>query len=429
MSAVVDAISGGRGPALFLLSIAFPNSQTVRVASAPFSSATGGHYKPLVLQWGTIDYSISDRGGRTPAVETRVRISDTDRTIGRIVSGAYSDSVRGSTATIYLATPSVASSSWLTVFSGVVAKVSFPEPFVAEVVLRVKDDQLQRVSGKPLTRVQFPNAEAAVFDKIMPVAYGVHDASTIQTGPGLIPCLYVDKIGFRYLVCFGKAKSVDRVYVDGAQTGSGWTTVYETVNGRICTLIDFTTDQGTAEITVDVNGFESVGDGSGSTITNPATQWAHRLTNFVFGDYMSGSWASTNSLIDSTSLASAESFLTSLSAKGSDYDDQKRTGTDITARFATSFRMLSYWTFGGKVAIGRETPEQTPYSGTTLRWYKDEHGQFQLEQDDWNVTSRTLVRQARSASQGSYLTAFEVVDASITEDKQEALDLEVSEAR
>lgn len=31
-----------------------------------------------------------------------------------------------------------------------------------------------------------------------------------------------DTVQFRYLVCAGKAKSIDYVYVDGVQTGSGW---------------------------------------------------------------------------------------------------------------------------------------------------------------------------------------------------------------
>jgi len=137
------------------------------------------------------------------------------------------------------------------------------------------------------------------------VLYGIHDSTGMQQGPGLVPTIYVDTVQFRYLVCAGKAKSIDYVYVDGVQTGSGWSTSYVTVHGRIYTLIDFTTDQGTAEITCDANGYEAVGDGSGAVITNPATQWAHRLSNFVLGDYMTGSWLSTNALIDSTTLSAA----------------------------------------------------------------------------------------------------------------------------
>lgn len=427
----LSSIAGGRASAFWGLSVSFPGN-TMKMSSAPFTSATGGHFSPKVLSWGGLNYSISDRSGRLNAVETRVLVSDVDRTIARIVEGSSSDSVRGSAAVIYLATPTVASSSWLTVFSGVVAKVSFPRPFEAEITLRTNDDQLNRVSprgGWALTRVQWPNAKAEVFDSFAPVLYGVHDASTTQTGPGLVPTLYVDTIEFRYLVCGGKAKSIDRVYVNGTQTGSGFTTEYVTRNGRIYTCINFTSDQGDAEITCDANGYESVGDGSGTTITNPATQMAHRLSNFALGDYMTGSWLSTSSLIDSTTLSAAETYFTNLGARGSIYEATKRTGLDIIAQYCNSWRMRAWWTLAGKIGQGYENPFATPYAGTRVRWYRDEIGPFSLVDDDFRVTSRIIVRQAYSASQSAYLASLEVVDASASVENQEALDLELSEAK
>lgn len=428
---VLSEIAGGRGQAMWGLSISFPGS-TQRLSNHPFTSATGGHFDGKVKSWGGLNYRISDRGGRLPAVETRVLVWDTDRVINRLVSGVNANSIRGSAATIYLATPTVASSSWLTVFSGKVTKVSFPEPFVAEISLRVADDQLQRMSprgGWALSRVAWPNAAPEAYDMVAPVLYGVHDSTGMQQGPGLVPTIYVDTVQYRYLVCAGRAKSIDYVYVDGVQTGSGWAVDYVTVHGRIYTLIDFTTDQGTAEITCDANGYEAVGDGSGAVITNPATQWAHRLTNFVLGDYTSGSWLSTNALIDSTSLSAAEAYMTLLGAKGSDYDDQKRTGLDIIARFCNSFRMRAWWTLGGKIAIGYENIFSAPYGGTRWRWTRDEVAPFSLVEEDFTVSSRIVVRQARSASQGSYLSTLEVMDASFDSDTQEFLDLELSEAK
>jgi len=427
----LSAIAGGRGRAAWGLNISFPGS-TQRLSSEPFTSASGGHYSAKVKSWGSLSYQISDRSGRLPSVETRVLVYDTDRTINRLVSGTSANSIRGSAATIYLATPTVASSSWLTVFSGKVSKVSFPEPFVAEISLRVADDQLQRQSprgGWAISRVAWPNAAPEAYDMVAPVLYGIHDSTGMQQGPGLVPTIYVDTVQFRYLVCAGKAKSIDYVYVDGVQTGSGWSTSYVTVHGRIYTLIDFTTDQGTAEITCDANGYEAVGDGSGAVITNPATQWAHRLTNFVLGDYTSGSWLSTNALIDSTSLSAAEAYMTLLGAKGSDYDDQKRTGLDIIARYCNSFKMRTWWTLAGKIGQGYENIFSAPYGGTRWRWTRDEVAPFSLVEEDFTVSSRIVVRQARSASQGSYLSTLEVMDASFDSDTQEFLDLELSEAK
>jgi len=413
------------------LSVAWPNSNTIRYSSAPFTSATGGHYNGKVTSWGSLDYGISDRSGRLPSVETRVQIDDTSREIARIVSGVYADTVRGSAATIYLGAPTVASSSWDTLFVGSVVKVSFPSPFVAELTLRVADDQLQRQSprgGWALTRTSWPNAKAEVFDQMAPVLYGIHDASNVQTGPGLIPTLYVDTVAFRYLVCAGKAKSIDRVYVGGVQTGSGWTASYVTVNGRVYTIVTFSADQGDAEITVDAHGYEPVGDASGTTITNPATQWAHRLSNFVLGDYASGSWLSTNALIDSSYLTAAESYFTNLGAKSSFYDSDRRTGHDITAQYCHSWRMRTWWTMAGKIASGYENIFALPYTGTRWRWFRDELGPFSLSEDDWQITSRILCRQAYSSSQGSYLATLEVTDPSVSSETQETLDLEWSDA-
>lgn len=428
----LSAIAGGRGRAAWGLSISFPGS-TQRLSSEPFTSATGGHYSAKVKSWGSLSYAISDRSGRLPAVDTRVQVWDTDRTINRLVSGVNANSIRGSAATIYLATPTVASSSWLTVFAGKVSKVSFPEPFVAEISLRVDDDQLQRRAGRNLSRVDWPNAKAAdVFENPAPVLYGSHDAANTQTGPGLIPTLYVDTILHRYLVCAGKAKTLTRVYVDGVQVSAATYSSafdYVTKSGRIYTCITFTSDQGDGVVTLDADGYESVGDGSGSVITNPATIWAHRLSNWVFGDYMTGSWLSTSSLIDSTTLSAAESYMTTMGAKGSDYDAERRTGYDITARYCNSWRMLTWWTLSGKIGQGYENPFATPYAGTRWRWYRDEMGPFSLVEDDYSVASRITVRQTPSASDGSFLASFEVMDPSVSSDTPETLDFELSEAK
>lgn len=435
----LSAIDGGRAVVFPVMTVSLPGS-TVRVSSAALSSATGGHFSPKVLSWGSLDYTISDRAGRLNAVETRITVADTDRSIARVVSGASADSVRGSTATIQLATPSVASSSWLTLFSGVVARISFPRPFEAEITIRTNDDQLKRPSprgGWALTRVQWPNAKAEIFDKVAPLVYGYHDSANFQTTPGLVPTLPIDTTQFRYLVCAGKAKTLTRVFKDGVQITSGGSTdyggafEYVTRSGRIYTCLKFTTDQADAVFTIDCLGYESVGDGSGSVITNPATIWAHRLTNFCLGDYMTGAWLSTNALIDSTSLTDAIAYLNSLGAgaHASIYSDEPVTGSDITAEYCDSFRLRAFWTKSGTLAANYENIFAAPYSGTRLRHYREETGPLAIVEDDFNMVSRILIRSAFSASQDKFLNTLEVVDASAANDNQETLDLKWSESK
>lgn len=438
MSAVLDAIAGGHGTVVAGLVASLPGT-TFRAARTPYTSAAGGHFYDRVLRWGTLTYSISDRAGNIPGVVLTVRLSDHDRTLARIYEGARRDEIRGSAVSVYLMTPSVAYDTEA-VFVGVVSKLSFPSPFQAEFTLRTNDDQIQRLSpggGWVPNRVTWPRAKTEVFDRVSPILAGTHDASYTQTGPGLVKCYLVDTVSHIYLVCAGKAKGtagvpITRVYVDDVQVSAGnYTASYTTIGGRSYTIITFSSSIPTEsqEVTCDAEGYESVGDGSGTLITNPATQWAHRLSNFVLGDYMTGAWLSTNALIDSTYLSESEDYFTLLGARGSTDEDEQRTGKDITAAYCKSFGMRSFWTRGGKVAMRYENIFAAPYQGMRLRWYRDELGEFSLVEDDYQVTSRLTVRQARSASQATYLGTLELVDASVTSDIRDSLDLEMSEAR
>lgn len=432
MSAVLDAVDGGRGVLVPGVSIAFPGG-TMRFASASFSSVTGSHYTGKVLNWGAINCQRSDRGGQLSAVETRVLVDDTDRSVARVHAGASAGSVRGVAATIYLMTPDVASASSMVIFTGVVTKVSFPSPFVAEITMRTNDDQLQRKSprgGWALNRQNWPNADPQVYGKVAPITYGTHDSSKFQTTPGLIPTLLVDKVTFRYLVCAGKAKSITRVFVAGVATPTGWTTEYVTRNGRIYTCLNFTADQGDAEVTCDLVGFEDVGDGSGAVISGPATQWAHWISNFVLGDYTSGAWAAHNALIDSTALSTLETRLVGIGATGAHYVADPLTGIEITARFCNTFKLRAWWTYAGKIAVAKDDPHVSDvYGGTRWRYYRDETAPFSFRDDDFQRKTRTVARSAYSASQGSYLQTLEVVgDAGATTELQDFQDMPWSAA-
>lgn len=430
MSAVLDAIAGGRGLIVAGLVASLPGT-TLRIASAPYTSTAGGHFQGKVLNWGSLTYTASDRSGSPPSVQLTVRVADHDRSIARIYEGLRRDEIRGSAVSVYLMTPTVAYNTEA-VFVGVISKLSFSGPFGAEFTLRTNDDQMQRLSpsGGP-TRASWPRAKAEVFDKATPILAGTHDASYTQSGPGLVKCHLVDTVSSVYLVCGRRAKSITRVYVDAAQTSStNYTASYITVGGREYTIITFTSSAPTEsqEVTCDAEGYESVGDGSGSVVTNPASQWAMRLSNFVLANYSSGSWLSTHALIDSTYLAEAEAYFTLLGARASTNEDQKRTGNDVTAAYCKSFQMRSFWTRGGKIAMRYENIFSAPYGGYRLRWYRDELGVFSMVEDDYQVLNRLALKSTRSASQDSYLAAIEFVDASVTSEIQDALDLEMSEA-
>lgn len=417
--------SAGRGLGLFGLTVTLPGGVTLRDSLSPYTSASGGHHRGLIKSWGQFRYASSERGGRLPAVESSVRINDHDRTLLEIKDGAYADSIRGSAVSAYWMAPGTASSSWDALFTGIVTKLSFPEPFVAELALRVDDRRLKRRQSDKwkLTRQTFPNAKAEIFDKWAPCLYGEWDASNVQTGPGLLPTLYCDTVRFRYLLCAGKAKTVTRAYADGSEV-SGWTTQYITANGRTYTVLEFSADQGDAVITCDAEGYATTAGGA-TLMTNPATQWAHRMTHFVLGDWDGVSaYSSTSSLIDSTTLADVVAYLDDIAAPGRDYDADGSTGDDVIAKFMQSFQLECGWTPEGTIALGWEDLTEDVDAGQRYRWYRDEIGPFALEDDDVSTVSRLTVNTNRSVSQGAFLDSFTLVDASVDSDTPGALDLE-----
>lgn len=432
MSTLSD-LEGGRGLAVWLLKVQFPGGNTLLLSSAPYTSATLGNFVAKVLDWGGLDYKVSDREGRLDTVMTRVVVADTDRTIKKLYEGVYADQLRGSVATQYLVTPTNATP--LTVFEGIIVRISFPKDGQAELTMKTNDDQLKRDTprgGWKLTRKNWPNADPTVYDSFARLAYGYHDASGIRALVGMLPTLYVDKLQYRYLVCAGKAKTLLRVYKDGViQSAALYGSAFEyvTVDGRIYSCIKFSADQGTAVITCDAEGYEAVGDGSGAVITNPATEWAHRLTNFVLGDYKTGAWLSTNALIDSPTLAAAEAHLTLKGAKGSDYGEDEISGLEIIAKFCASWRYRSFWTLSGKIGIGYENFCALPYTGRRWRWWRDEVGEFAYVEDDVQRITRLVVKTTYSAADAKFLTSFEVVDASPAAPVQGQIDLEMSESK
>ena len=411
------------------LNVAFPGS-TMRVASVPYSSASGGQYLPRVMSWGSLNYKRSDRGGSLTAVETEVTVDDTDRTIARIYSGASADSVRGSVATIYEMEEGVASSSWRILFYGIVVRVSFPSPFVTKLTLRTNDDQLQRKSPNGhwvITPQNWPNADPKVYGQSARILYGTHDSSKFRTGPGLVPTIKLDGVAFRYLICAARAKSITRVFVDGVLSTptTDWSTEYVTRGGRLYTCVTFTSDQGDGVVTADVVGYDTNADSTGTVISDPVSQWAHWLSNFVLGDYTGiGGWFAHNALISTSELAVASALLSALPATGSPHASTPLTGIEITANLCKTYKFRAWWTMAGKIAIGKDNPHVTDvYGGTNWKYYRDELGPFAFRDDDFQRKSRLVVRSAPSAADNSYLQSLEVVDASATTVLQDFLDM------
>jgi hypothetical protein len=169
---------------------------------------------------------------------------------------------------------------------------------------------------------------------ILPIYTGTEDLTFTGTNPGTVTycrylvashaCYAIDDVNIgniAYPVIYMGNGVIIAPYVAGRAAGtwydgstnpswvgrawsdiSGVTTPYRTFGGRRYTVVYVLPDvaqyaqgygDGTLPITFNVRGVETVGDGSGTLITDQVLQYEHCVRNFLLGDYQAGAWLST----------------------------------------------------------------------------------------------------------------------------------------
>lgn len=364
-------------PSVFvLLEIDFP-SGTAQWSRYGVSSMTNGHYDQRVASWGEIKYVISDRDNRLSTPTASCVIEDQDFLFSKMVGRG--ERMRGSEVRIYLSSANVSASDWFTVYTGQLYEWHRASGLNWNLQFRVNDTPLLAKTPRvQITKSDWPDAPTESLTKIAPLCYGLQDSSG-ETNTGATPCIYVDNSGFRYLVCLGRAKSVMRVYVDGVRQTSGYSVTNPIVAGKQTTLVDFNADKGSSSITVDVQGYETVGDGTGTLIIDPATQIKHFLVNFVYNEYLKGDWFSDSTApIDTTSFAGVTSTISSLASGsayvGGRYIDAQTRGIDELDAWSQTFNIKTYWTNLGALAVAMDHPVvETVYPSTVVRYGQDDY--------------------------------------------------------
>ena len=333
-------------------------STTLKYSDGDYSSESGGHYNGIVTSWGEITRQSSDVRGGLVTPSTRVTISDVTREFDALVMGQNGRHIRGSAVAIKVGHRDVASSSWCTWFTGVI--VDFQKTGLAyELSLELDTSWLNApINDELITAVDWPNAHQSAIGQREPKRYGKMDA-TNAGGKGSVVCPYVDTSGFRYLLSRGACKtgSPDRVYEDGVLTVATYAKSYVLVNGKVCTVIDFTTNRAEAVITADANGLETVGDGSGTLITNPADVIRHYVTNFVLGSsnqrYQAGPYFSTSTRFDATTWGALSTACAALGlVAGADFSLESGTLRDLMAKWLSAWRWRGWFTSLGLLAAG-----------------------------------------------------------------------------
>jgi hypothetical protein len=400
------------------------------------ASATLGTIDGRVIEWGALERSVSDRDNQLTLNTATVQIEDTDASFSSLLEDANAGTMRGTRAVILLTSPNVAPADWATLFDGYLANWSMTGLFQWTLEISPKDQPLMNPSfpKTPILAIDWPSVgDRTLYGEYVPIIYGIHD-SRGSSDTGMVPTLYVDRLGFRYLVAQGWV-TVDRVYVDGIQTGSGFSITRPTINGRLFTLIDFTADQGDAEITADVQGYESQGDGGGTLLTG-VDCLQHCLVNFVYGDYQGGNWASVGTVpINTTAFTAAQTFLTDM---GWDQVSRRFGGTDKTSGmeligdFCKSLQLMAFFTRDGLISVAADDHRTTTLWYDEPRWLRYDQYEvgdsFRLDYDRDSIIDRLSIQYIYSEADGKFVQTLEVRDFSLTEENADELLLTWSNA-
>lgn len=417
-------------PSVFvLLEIDFP-SGTKRYSKYGVSSATLGPYESRVVSFGRLGRSASSRDNTLQIPQAQAVLADEDYQFAKILGRG--ERIQNSAVRIKLASANVSTSNWYTAFTG--RLLSWTNPAQCQWTLTFRAKDLPLTAQRPtttITKYDWPDAPTDSLNSYVPIVYGRHDSSG-ETNTGALPTIYVDNVGFRYVVSIGYMTSVDRVYKDGTRQTTGFSITNPLVGGRRWTVIDFTSDQGTSSITCDGLGYGTAGDGTDTNTTfmaDPSDQLKHFLVNFIFNEYQSGAWfADSTAPIDTTSFAAVKTFWATRAAGGpyvgGRYIAEQTTGMAELNNWCKSYEIRCYYTPSGNVAIKADDPNSpTAYiSDPWIRYPQDElENSFRQTYDEEPLN--LVTSQYSNQATGSYFFSQIVSDPLSSIDASETISM------
>lgn len=406
-------VSGSGRVTQFFLEVDYTTTITGRYSSVSLNSATEGLWEGRVTNWGRFGNAVDGKNNALQDVSFRVRIADHDFAFASILEGDDGNDVRKATATVDFVSPDVDPADWKALFVGVLQRAREVEPNVWELELRPDDQALEGTFTRKIPEADFGAADPKAYDKAIPLIYGRHSALDL-TNEGQVSLPYVDTVNFRYLVCLGLVKSIDRVYTkDGdavaVEQSSGWSVITPIINGRQYTLIEFAADQGTKDVRIDLQGYEETGDGTGILLENPADCIKHFLVNFVFNSYTSGLWLDDSlGRVDADAFAATKTFFDDLGVGAARY--LGGSGRDVKARtelnnWARQFEAKVYWTGEGNIAAG-----VIDFSSTDIyqdnNWFREglhDLSEPTYDEDDSEILAGVEVSYLHSQADNSFL--------------------------
>jgi len=334
-----------------------PSAATLRLCGpkSGIASESLGPYLTRVLSWGSWTRSAADLSCALSGFSGEIVIDDTDQYFG-----PYIHQLKRRPSTVTFVSKDVASASDFYPFhNGIVESVRPAGKGKWALYLRQDDSLLKTPFTKEkITADAWPLAHASALGKPLPVIYGSHSMkSVLGSANGMLACPYVDTTNAVFVVAAHRVKAINFVYLNGtAQTGGGVNYNIETpiVGGRQYTTLKFVSAVGTDPfVTADVDGIETVGDGSGTLITNLADQLLHMLNNWSLGDYRSGPWLGNAAQIDAALFSSANTYIAGNYANGVGgcrrIGEVQRSGEDEINQWAADLQVPVIWTNAGKI--------------------------------------------------------------------------------
>lgn len=196
-----------------------------------------------------------------------------------------------------------------------------------------------------VTASQFPNAHSNAVSRLVPLVIG-----TINTRPyggsGAVEALLIDTTANKYAAAqdetAGSVRALN-VYVDGVRATSGWSQASETFGTLRIRTITFTSDQGSASITADIQGLP---DENGALSSNPVRV----LRRFLIENGFAAADFDTDSLANAEERLGVLGVQAAIWATNADAELQ-----DVLYDFTRSTNVVFYASRGGRIAA--DVPE------------------------------------------------------------------------
>lgn len=413
-----------------VVEIALPQG-TLYLGAAPFD-----RYENRVRSIGQLSHEVSLDGMSVPGASVPITLANNDRRIEQLLDGAYD--ARRAAVTIKRASPDLAASDWDPRFTGILKSWGYNTDGPDTVTLACSaDDHVLRNSWAPgiaVRKAEWGEGSYVMPDGVdgiyAPYLYGSHLSSGVASKQGFVPLICVGQTGAtgRYLACFGRLKAKTGTWKASDGSSVSGTLEYVSRGGKVFTTVNYTSGISAGlELRGDFDGYEGVGDGSGTLISNPVRQLWHLLT-LIYADWRNGSaWpALTAAPIDTASWAACADWCDRYKLEGSAYiggTADQQPAKLVIERWMQSFPFRLHWNELGKLRmvnlLGATEHPGLPTS-SSYRLSRESQSptttpRLEHPQDDSGLARQVSATHLYSAAENKSFGSLDVQDPSVIE--------------